>query len=253
MGVDARAVLTDVANALASVVLSPGCAACRRPLDAPLAGPVCGACWSRVQAMAPPLCDVCGDSLPSWREVSVACGRCAACRRRPRAIDLARAAGRYEGALREIIHAFKYEGRRSLARPLAALMRDAGPGLLEDASSVVPVPLHAWRLAARGFNQAADLARALDLPVVFALRRTRATRAQAGLTAAARRRNVRGAFRCSRLISPRVRRTLLAGRTVVLIDDVATTGATLDACARVLKETGVREVRALTAARATIG
>jgi ComF family protein len=160
-------------------------------------------------------------------------------------VDAARAAGAYEGTLRAIIQAFKYDGRRSLAHPLAAMMRAAGADMLRDADCVVPVPLHRWRRLRRGFNQAADLARHLDAPVVHGLRRTRATAPQTGSSAAARRRNVRRAF----ALSPFVRHTRpLAGRVVVLVDDVRTTGATLDECARVLKAGGAREVRALTVA-----
>jgi ComF family protein len=156
----------------------------------------------------------------------------------------------YEGALRDIIHAFKYEGRRSLAVPLAGMMRHAGADVLSDADAIVPVPLHAIRRLRRGFNQATDLARRLDHSVVHAIWRTRATAPQAGLTAFARRRNVRTAFGISPFLSRRTHSSSITGRIVVLVDDVSTTGATLDACARVLKEAGAKEVRALTAARA---
>jgi ComF family protein len=166
------------------------------------------------------------------------------------AVDAARSAGPYEGALRDILHAFKYEGRRTLAPKLGGLMRDAGRDLLAGASCVVPVPLHPWRRFRRGFNQASDLAGSLGLPVVHALWRMRATAPQTGLTAAGRHRNVRGAFSTSPLLSRRVRRTLIADRVVVLVDDVRTTGATLDACARALKAAGAVEVRTLTVALA---
>jgi ComF family protein len=158
--------------------------------------------------------------------------------------------GIYEGALREIVHAFKYDGRRSLASPLGALMRDAGGELVDGASCVVPVPLHPWRRLHRGFNQAADLAATLPLPVVHALWRQHATSSQTGLTALARRRNVRGAFRLSPLLTRRVIQSMLVDRAIVLVDDVRTTGATLDACAHVLKDAGAAEVRALTVALA---
>jgi ComF family protein len=199
-----------------------------------------------------PLCHRCGDPLLSWRAIDVTLERCAVCRRRPPVIDLARAAGEYEGTLRDIIHAFKYEGRRTLAAPLGRMMREGGADVLRDAACVVPVPLHPWRRVRRGFNQAADLARTLDVPVVHALWRARATESQAGLTARERRRNVRDAFRMSPLLRPRVRATRIADATVVLVDDVRTTGATLDACAGVLKDAGAREVRALTLARAAL-
>ena len=166
------------------------------------------------------------------------------------------AAGPYEGRLRDIIHAFKYDQRRTLARPLAALMREAGRDVLHDADAAVPVPLHWARRRRRGFNQASLLASGLGLPVLHALRRRRRTRAQAGLPAGERRVNVAGAFTLAwryrwPWLRPLARRAgkPLAGLTVVLVDDVCTTGATRDACARVLLDAGVREVRVLTAAR----
>jgi competence protein ComFC len=192
--------------------------------------------------------------------------RCPRCRRGNRQVDRARAVGGYDGALREIVHALKYEGRRSLAQPLAELMRIRGADMLTGADWAVPVPLHPSRRRERGFNQAADLASHLGVPVCPALRRHRATRTQTELPAARRHANVRGAFAVA-LGSPRGnagapsaaaalawRAAPMAGETiegsiVVLVDDVSTTGATLDECARVLKEAGVREVRALTAAR----
>jgi adenine/guanine phosphoribosyltransferase-like PRPP-binding protein len=128
-------------------------------------------------------------------------------------------------------------------------MRHAGDEILMGTSCAIPVPLHPWRRFRRGFNQARDLAATLGVPVLPVLRRTRATPPQTGLSLAGRRRNVRGAFE----ISPRVERyhrSLLVNRAVVLVDDVRTTGATLDACARVLKQAGVAEVRALVAALA---
>jgi len=193
--------------------------------------------------MTPPVCDRCGDPLPTWRQHPTDAGPCARCRRTRHAVDRARTVGEYTGPLRAIVHALKYDGRRSLAEPLAAMMRDRGAMLLAGAACAVPVPLHASRRRHRGFNQSADLARHLGVPVVHALRRTRATATQAELPAAQRRRNVRGAFAPTRA----ARR--LCGAIVVLVDDVSTTGATLDACARTLKACGVAEVRALTAAR----
>ena len=203
--------------------------------------------------MAPlpaPLCRTCGDPLPSWRVVSAALEQRPRCRRQPGVVDASRAAGEYEGALREIIHAFKYGGRRSLARPLAALMQAEGADVLRGADCVVPVPLHPWRRLRRGFNQAVELARQLDAPVVNLLWRHRATAPQTGLAAAARRRNVRNTFTLSPWIAHARRVALLHDRVVVLVDDVRTTAATLNECARVLKHAGAREVRALTVARA---
>jgi ComF family protein len=154
------------------------------------------------------------------------------------------AGGRYDGALRDIIHAFKYEGRRSLAGVLASVMRESGREVLGDCACVVPVPLHPWRRMRRGFNQARDLAERLDRPVVDALWRVRATASQMTLAADARQRNVTGAFTLAPW-SPSI-----DDRIVVLVDDVRTTGATLDQCATVLLRAKAREVRALTVALA---
>lgn len=230
-------------DALLSVLLAPECAACARPLSRPTDGPVCGGCWNSIPPLPPPLCDVCGDPLPAWRLAATTAAECARCRRLPRHVARARAIGAYEGALRSIVHALKYGGRRSLAKPLGRLMRERGRDVLDGADIAVPVPLHPSRRRERGFNQADDLARYLGLPVAGALCRIRATAAQADLPAARRHGNVRDAF------GLRYRAGSLAGTRVVLVDDVSTTGATLDACARVLKAGGVREVRALTAAR----
>jgi ComF family protein len=232
-----------IADALLSVLFAPRCTACGEPVDHPSAGPVCASCWSSILPLTPPLCDRCGDPLPAWRTLSVPLERCPRCRRTRSAVDRTRAVGAYEGALRSIVHALKYDGRRSLAGPLARLMRERGAAVLAGASAVVPVPLHPARRRQRGFNQADDLARQLGVPVVDALRRVRATAPQAELPAGRRHANVRDAFAARR------RAAGLRMCVVVLVDDVSTTGATLDACARVLKLAGAAEVRALTAAR----
>jgi ComF family protein len=168
----------------------------------------------------------------------------------PACWSLVHPGGQYEGTLRHIIHAYKYDCRPSLARPLATLMQASGASILRDADCIVPVPLHFVRRLHRGFNQSALLARHLDRRVVHALWRTRYTTPQTGLTAAERRRNVRHAFRLSPLLSARARAAFIENRVVVLIDDVTTTGATLNACARVLEQAGAKEVRTLTIAHA---
>jgi ComF family protein len=209
-------------NGLLKLAFAPPCAACGDPLDRPIDGCVCPRCWAAIEP--PPYVE--------W----------------PSSISAAAAAGDYAGAMRDIVHALKYDGRRSLARPLAARMQTRGEHVLRDADCVVPVPLHAWRLLRRRFNQAADLANALEHPVLHALWRVRLTTAQSGLSAAARRRNVHRAFTLSPWLSRRTRDALLRDRVIVLVDDVRTTGTTLDACAEILLEGGAREVRALTAA-----
>ena len=235
-----RQIVEVVADALLATVLGAPCASCGEPLEHPTASPVCGRCWQGISRFAPPLCPRCGDPLLSWRaERGMLCGRC---ERRPAGIARGRAVGEYEGPLRAILHAFKYQRRSGLARPLGALMVAHGGWVLDGADCAVPVPLHWRRRWRRGFNQSALLASHLGLPVVPALRRTRHTATQADLPADARAANVRRAFT---LRHPHA----VAGRLVVLVDDVSTTGATLEACAQVLIEGGAREVRALTAAR----
>jgi ComF family protein len=232
-----------ILDAVMSVVLAPACAACDQLLDQPTRGPVCESCWRSILPLTPPLCGRCGDPLATWRTVSATGAVCPRCRRAPRSVDRARAIGGYDGALRAIVHALKYDGRRSLAAPLAALMRARCADMLDGAACVVPVPLHRSRRRHRGFNQAHDLARHLGLPVVAALTRVRATATQTDLPAAQRHRNVRHAFAAARAVGA------VADAVVVLVDDVCTTGATLEACGKVLKTAGAREVRALTAAR----
>lgn len=171
---------------------------------------------------------------------------CSACLAHPPSFDAARAAGIHTGPLRAIVHALKYQQQAVLAQPLADLMRHvAHDWLASDSSTVaVPVPLHPWRSFRRGFNQADALARGLGTPVREWLRRPRVGRPQAGLHAEERRHNVEGLYMMRRRPWTRV------PTTVVLVDDVMTTGATADACARVLKAGGVERVYVLTAARA---
>lgn len=235
--------LLRASNVFVRVFLAPACAACGSLLLRPLDSPVCPACWRSIAGLSPPLCARCGDGLNDWRNADPHCARC---RRQPPVYALARSAGRYEGSLRTIVHAFKYQRRRLLAAPLGALMREAGADLLAGADAVVPVPLHAVRSFERGFNQADDLCCALRLPVWRVLRRRRHGPPQAGLPASRRHGNVRDAFG----LRWGVGRRRLRNAAVVLVDDVMTTGATVNACARVLLDAGVRSVGVLTAARA---
>ena len=158
------AVRPRLTDALLSILLAARCAACGELLDKPTRGPICATCWAGVRTITPPVCDTCGDPLPSWRVVSRHAWQCPRCRRAPKAIIRSRAVGPYEAGLRKIIHAFKYDGRRSLAPPLATLMRSHGQAVLSDTDCVVPVPLHPGRQRIRGFNQVADLAAYLVCP-----------------------------------------------------------------------------------------
>ena len=228
-------------DAALSILFAPQCVSCAEPLASPTAGAACARCWQSILAVAPPLCDRCGDALPAVRRIESTCPRC---RAHPPAFVHAVAAGCYEGVLRDLLHALKYDGRRSLARGLGALMRARGGPTIEACDLAVPVPLHASKRRVRGFNQADDLARALGIPVVHALRRARQTAAQSDLAADARLANVTAAFALNR------QRRSIAGRTVLLVDDVTTTGATLNECAATLRAGGAADVYAITAARA---
>jgi len=228
------------ADALAAALLTPTCVVCGRLLEQILSPCVCETCWCNLPLITPPVCDRCGD--PVARPEAV----CRACFDREHTIDRARSAGHYEGNLRIIIHAMKYHERRSLISPLAERMKTSGREILNETDAVVPVPLHQWRQLSRGFNQSAEMARLLGLPVLHLLRRTRHTRSQIELPAAERRANVQNAFALRR---GWFRNPQLFGKRLALIDDVSTTGATLDACGRVLKAAGASKVFSLTAAR----
>jgi len=241
-------------DGLVAALLSPRCAVCDGFALSLGDGAVCASCWQGIARLTPPLCARCGAACPSATGSGGAMRPAEAlphvapgclCDDLPPHVDLARAVGPYEGTLRAIVHALKYDRRRSVAPRLARLAIESCAPVLEGADAVVPVPLHPRRRRARGFNQAGEIARHLPLPVWDGLRRVRHTEAQAGLAGEARARNMRRAFAPRRL----ARRTRAAGACLVLVDDVSTTGATLGACAEALRAMGAREVRALTIAR----
>jgi ComF family protein len=206
------------ADAAMAMAFAPGCASCAALLESPHSGPVCDACWRAVGPFALP-----------WRGS---------------AVGDALSAAPYDGPLRNIIHAWKFERRQSLVRPLGALVRERCAAVLDGADAAAPVPMTPWRQWRRGFNQADDLARRLGLPVVRPLARWRHRPAQASLHSDQRRRNLAGA-----MLVLRHRRASVRGRVIVLVDDVVTTGATLEACAAALQDAGAKDVRAVTVAR----
>lgn len=172
-------------------------------------------------------------------------GRCGLCRLGVRGFDLAYSFGAYTDELRKLIHLFKYQKIKTLAKPLGELLVRSLP-LEQRFDMVAPMPLHWLRQLNRGFNQAeliaAPLARRLNVPLVNALKRVKSTPKQAGLTYAKRRVNVAGAFRANG-------RADVRGKRILLVDDVLTTGATAGAAAAVLKKAGAKHVTVLTLAR----
>lgn len=227
-------------------VLPPLCLVCHAPVADPSS--LCPACWLMMPFLAAPLCARCGTPLPEDLPGAVPAGSiCAACHAQPPRFDHARAALAYDDTSRPLVLAYKHADRLDLAPLFARWLIQAGPELVAEADCVVPVPLHRWRLLRRQYNQSALLAQAVAKAtgkryLATTLIRARATPSQAGLRRGARQRNVAGAFRVDRPDA-------IAGRAVLLIDDVHTTGATLDACAGVLKRAGARRVDALTIAR----
>jgi ComF family protein len=225
-----------------ALVFPSHCPVCADAVDRPTRGPLCEPCWSALPRHAA----ACGCGRPLATACAAPCPRC---RRGISPFSAGASLGPYEGSLRAVVHELKYRGRRRAAAGLAErLLEDHSVrAALQGAEGFVPVPLHPRRHRERGFNQSEELARALaercGLSIVEgALVRRADTPPQAGLGAAARRANVRGAFAVRR--RPRV-----AGRALVLVDDVYTTGATARACAAALREAGARDVRVLTVAR----
>ncbi len=242
--------LKRLGTATLDALLPPACPTCDTPVDSQ--GTLCATCFAGLALLTPPFCARCG--VP-FRHAGQGTGEgttpalCPACQAHPPAFDAARAALRYDDGAKRLILPFKHADRTDLAAPLAARMARAGAELLARADLVTPVPLHWRRLVARRYNQAALLGRRLArearkpfLPDL--LRRTRPTPALEHRGAAERALLVDGVFAVAPGQIPRI-----AGRRVLLVDDVMTSGATADACARVLLMAGAGGVDVLAAAR----
>lgn len=231
---------------LADLLFSRNCEGCGRPLDCE-PGAYCWECRAELPAVTVPYCRRCGDPAPGEASGDY---DCAACTERAPAFDWARSAMHYRGAVQRAVRDFKYHGALWLQEEFAGWLEALWGTCPEDrraATAVVPVPMHRRRMRARGYNQARLLAEAFARRAGLPCRprwlaRVRATPTQTRLTARGRAENVRGCFAAGW-------RAPLEGARVVLVDDVMTTGATLDECAKTLKRAGAAWVAALTVAR----
>lgn len=237
--------LAGAARRAADLFFPPACAGCGRILARHSA--VCQACWQQIAFIERPYCDVLG--IPFSHDLGEGFLSAEAIANPPD-FDRLRSVCAFNGTARNLVHALKYRDRTEIAPMMALWMVRAGSDLLADCDAILPVPLHSFRLMARKFNQAAELAGAVsrlsERPMLgSAVRRTRNTRHQVGLGRTGRDENVRGAFE----VTERGRSEVI-GRRIVVIDDVYTTGATVGAIARSLRRAGAADIGVLTFARA---
>jgi len=245
--------VSGVVESLFPTLFPSDCRLCCSPLVNISRLPVCQACLADVRPISGNICSVCGERVFSPYALGSSENRCGLCRRLDPPFVQAVAYGSYDGGLRELIHLLKYEQVRPAAVVLGRMLAEAVSGMESGSRPlvVVPVPLHARKLRQRGFNQSQLIARqAVKLGAGSGrlvlrsrvLERQRETQSQIGLTRHQRRENLRGAFAVSRPEE-------MAGREVLLVDDVFTTGTTVSECARVLRRAGASKVFVATVAR----
>ena len=236
-----------IASTVIGLIYPPTCVSCGAATGQPHA--LCAACWSGLRLIERPYCERLGT--PFALDLGVGRLLSPGAIAEPPAFGRARAVALYEGTARDLVHRLKYNDRLDLARTMARMMASAGRELLDEAELILPVPLHGSRLWRRRFNQSAllarEIARVSGTPCdLRTLARVKATRPQVGLTRHQRAMNLQGAFRVAEAARSRI-----AGRRLLLIDDVATTGATGNAAARVLLRGGAASVDLLTFATVT--
>jgi ComF family protein len=240
--------LRSLMAAAVDAVYPPVCTGCGRMVGQHRG--VCPACWATLRLIERPYCEVLGVPFSHDLGAGILSADAIA---NPPVFERLRSVAIHEGIARSLVHGLKYRDRTDLAVMMAEWMVRASDGTVKACDAVVPVPLHAFRLWGRKFNQSAELARAVarisNKPfLATALIRTKRTAQQVGLGAAAREDNVRGAFAVTE-----AGKAALFGKRVVLVDDVYTTGATVSAATRALKKAGVQDVTVLTFARAMSG
>ena len=239
--------MEEILTGIADLIFPPRCITCEELLGQHGPLPFCATCLAGIHFIGSPLCPRCGTPFPVAEGEDHLCGGCLITER-PYAV--ARSVGRYEETLLTAIHRFKYRGKSGIGDLLSEIMADFAEKTwdMKVFSRILPVPLHRRRLRERGFNQAVILARGLsrrfNIPLDFtSLRRNLFTPPQVGLDRKQRLANVQGAF----IVTHPER---IAGRRLLLVDDVFTTGSTLNECARVLIQAKAEAVAVLTVARA---
>ena len=238
-GSSRKPLVRNAFEAVTAALYPPRCVLCSAPT--PGLSPFCSPCLAKLPAWSSPRCQRCGEQLPD-PELDL----CIPCGTQLRAVDRFLALGPYDGGWRVLLRALKFEREPAIGKAMGRLAVERLRAELANYSldCVTYVPMHAAAQRARGFNQARVLANAisheLGIPLVRSLKKTRSTVPQAQLSAAERRANLKGAFR----------RLRCEGEHVLLVDDICTTGTTLEACAQALKQGGIRSVTALAVARA---
>lgn len=229
---------------LLDMIYPPRCAACGEEVAS--AHTLCYACFSSVRMLAGPECACCGEPFEYALAKDALCGECL---QELPSYDQARSVMVYDEASSRMITSFKYSDRTHLSVLLSRLLSARAKELSSAADLIMPVPLHWRRFLSRRYNQsyllARELARSAEKPLMHRLlRRTKYTLQQTGLSRAERRKNVQSAFRVAKKKYPQVK-----DKTVLLVDDVLTTGATVEACAKALKKAGAQKVMVVTVAR----